>query len=479
MPHRPNPAPRGRPRPAAVRRLLGAAAATALLALTVTLASPAGADGDGVIEVTPLRETTRTYDVKADTNLLDPTQVPAGAALGDADDPAIWVHPLVRPLSLIIGTVKNGGLQVHTLDGTLCQSITPLPDPLPDDGEDTPGRFNNVDLVYGFRLGHQKVDLAVVTDRGYDTLRIYRIDPVRLRLVDVTGPALASTAALPAGNLFGVDLAEQESAYGVATWSDRATGRHYAFVNQRSNARVDQFRLVPGPHGTVEAERVRSIEFPGEYPDWLIEDDDELIPGPEDPQFEGMVVDRRTATLYAGQEQVGIWRLSARPDATDTPELIDTVNGFCDTCTPAGGGAPSSGALEADVEGLTVYYGPGTSGYLIASSQGDDTFAVYERDGNEYLGSFRLGAGPKADATEESDGAAVVGVDLYVPGMRGGLFVSQDGSDEPEVLGYDEGDTPEDAENVVTNFTYVSWEAIARAFPTPLLVTPRADDPRR
>jgi myo-inositol-hexaphosphate 3-phosphohydrolase len=179
-----------------------------------------------------------------------------------------------------------------------------------------------------------------------------------------------------------------------------------------------------------------------------------------------MVVDTDTGTLYVGQENFGVWKFEASPSGSSEPILVDTIK-------------PAGNVLEPDVEGLTIYYGPGTSGYLIASSQGDDTFAVYERDGNEYLGSFRLGAGPTADATEESDGAAVVGMDLFVPGMRGGLFVSQDGSDEPEVLGYDEGDAPEDAENVVTNFTYVSWEAIAEAFPTPLLVTPRADDPRR
>ena len=34
---------------------------------------------------------------------------------------------------------------------------------------------------------------------------------------------------------------------------------------------------------------------------------------------------------------------------------------------------------HADVEGITIYYGPGQSGYIIASSQGSSNFKVYDR----------------------------------------------------------------------------------------------------
>ncbi|MFD0533644.1 phytase [Actinomadura luteofluorescens] len=51
--------------------------------------------------------------------------------------------------------------------------------PTPPRPGDEPGRFNNVDLIYGFQLGRRKVDLAVVSDRGRDTVRAYAIDPAK------------------------------------------------------------------------------------------------------------------------------------------------------------------------------------------------------------------------------------------------------------------------------------------------------------
>jgi len=43
----------------------------------------------------------------------------------------------------------------------------------------------------------------------------------------------------------------------------------------------------------------------------------------------------------------------------------------------------------ADVEGLTIAYGSDGKGYLIASSQGNSTFAIYRREGdNTYV--FKL-----------------------------------------------------------------------------------------
>ena len=58
--------------------------------------------------------------------------------------------------------------------------------------DDEPGRFNNVDLVDRLpaRAG-RLVDLAVVTDRGRDKLRFYRIDPTPRLLTDVTAAGRA------------------------------------------------------------------------------------------------------------------------------------------------------------------------------------------------------------------------------------------------------------------------------------------------
>src|SRR3954452_24501788 len=78
-----------------------------------------------------------TVSAPAPRGQTDP--VPHG---GDAaDDPAIWAHPDDPAKSLILGTDKQGGLHVYDLDGGNLQTVA--------DG----ALPNNVDVVYGFRLG--------------------------------------------------------------------------------------------------------------------------------------------------------------------------------------------------------------------------------------------------------------------------------------------------------------------------------------
>ncbi|MGH8947909.1 MAG: phytase, partial [Acidimicrobiia bacterium] len=74
--------------------------------------------------------------------------VPSG---GDADDPAIWVHPTDPALSIIIGTDKEGGLAVHDLDGNQIQFVSGI-------------QPNNVDIRHGVLLGGQPIDLVVSSD---------------------------------------------------------------------------------------------------------------------------------------------------------------------------------------------------------------------------------------------------------------------------------------------------------------------------
>ncbi len=162
-----------------------------------------------------------------------------------------------------------------------------------------------------------------------------------------------------------------------------------------------------------------------------------------------MTVDPATGTLYAGQEDVGIWRL--RADLTGRPVLVDRVKEYgvpgtydegTEECTP--GDDPGYGGrhLTADVEGLTILQEPDGDGLLLASSQGDNTFARYDRavrEANEYEGGFRVGAASDTlDGVEECDGAAVLNAPLGARYPRG-LLVVQDGRDTPDVPGEDGG----------------------------------------
>jgi 3-phytase len=428
------------------RRAAALAAGTALTTLLAAL--PAGAEESSLPAVTAISETPALYDDEAGGN-------------SDADDPAIWRNAADPGRSLVVATAKEGGLRVYDLDARLVQSLSA---PEPPGADDAPGRYNNVDLVSGLRTSAGRADVAVVSDRGNDRLRIYHIDPSRPGgpLKDVTDPAAAP--------VFSADQAEindQHTAYGLATWTDKATGRTYALVSQRERTRLALLELVPAANGTVGYRKVRTLDLPSSFPlpdgtSWSpCAEPDEL------PQVEGMVVDPATGTLYAGQEDVGIWRL--RADLTGTPALVDKVKEYSvpgtydeetEECVP--GADPGYGGkhLTADVEGLTLYQEQDGDGYLLASSQGDNTFALYDREvseRNEYEGGFRVAAASATlDSVEECDGAAVLNAPLGTRYPRG-LLVVQDGEETPGVPD-GEGGT-----RTATGFKFVDLGAVVDA----------------
>ncbi|MGW0842342.1 phytase [Streptomyces sp. NPDC002787] len=408
--------------PRTARRVALLASGTALT--TFLTASPAGAGTSALPTVTARSESAALYDDEAGGN-------------SDADDPAIWRNPADPGRSLVVATAKEGGLRVYDLDARLVQS---LPAPKPPAGDDAPGRYNNVDLVTGLRTSTGRADVAVVSDRGNDRLRIYRIDPSRPGdpLTDVTDPAAAP--------VFSADQAEindQRTAYGLATWTDTATGRTYALVSRRERTRLALLELLPAANGKVGYRKIRTLDLPASF---RLPDGTTWSPCGEPgelPQVEGMVVDPATGTLYAGQEDIGIWRL--RADLTGKPVLIDRTKEYgvpgtydeeTEECAPGADPGYGGKRLSADVEGLTIYQERDGDGYLLASSQGDDTFALYDREvseGNEYEGGFRIGAATQTlDSVEECDGAAILNAPLGSRYPRG-LLVVQDGHETPEV----------------------------------------------
>ncbi|MFH8796522.1 phytase [Streptomyces sp. NPDC017941] len=403
-----------------------------VLALAAALAAPlatAPAQAHAPRELpalTPRAETQPLYDDEAGGN-------------ADADDPAIWRNAAQPGRSLVVATAKEGGLRVYDLGARQVQSVPAPAGPTPGDA---PGRFNNVDLVHGLKLASGRADLAVTSDRGNDRLRFYRIDPDRPGgpLTDVTDPAAAPVFS---GNQD--EINEQRTAYGLATWTDRATGRSYALVSRREQTRIALLEILPGRSGTVGYRKLRTLDLPSSF---RLPDGTSWTPCAEPgqlPQVEGMVVDPADGTLYAGQEDVGIWRL--RADLTGSPELVDKVREYgipgtydeeTDECAP--GADPGFGGkrLAADVEGLTLVTEPDGDGYVLASSEGDDTFAAYDRergDDNEYEGGFRVtAASATLDGSQECDGAAALNAPLGAAYPHG-LLVVQDGDETPRAGG--------------------------------------------
>ena len=153
-------------------------------------------------------------------------------------------------------------------------------------------------------------------------------------------------------------------------------------------------------------------------------------------QVEGCVVDDDAGVLYIAEEDRGIWTMSADPEADDRREILDTVR---------------SAHLAADVEGLALYRG--ARKLLVASSQGDDSYAIYDVESRQYLLSFRIAGDTRIDDVSDTDGLDVTGVSL--PGYPGGLLVVQDGNNS----------NPDENQN----FKFVSWrrilDIVERTFP--------------
>ncbi len=232
------------------------------------------------------------------------------AIAGDADDPAIWVNPENPDESIVIGTLKDGGLATFNLQGEVEQIIAPA--------EFGQQRYNNVDIIYNFPLAsmimgaESKVDLAVVSDRENDTLAIFSISE-NGQLEKLSTPQLDN----PDFSIFGVDDTEA-TAYGLATYTSPDTGKNYVFVTQADGNKVAQLeltsRLGPADEQLIEAEVVRTLELP-------IPEDGEA----EDGQAEGIVVDQELGFLYVAMEDgAGILKFSAAPEAGSDFTVVAT-----------------------------------------------------------------------------------------------------------------------------------------------------------
>jgi len=390
----------------------------------------------------------------------------------DADDPAFWINPADPAKSLVITAVKNGGIRVYGLDGAELQVIDRV---TTDAGK---GRINNVDVVYGMTLADGSViDVAVAADRGLDILRVYRIDAAGL--TEITDLSVGRAFPVKPDAAGGADadnpLDDQMTIYGITAWKT-ADGRVMAAGTQRTNPRIGIFGLTPTADGLVTAAMVHDVRVPFTFMGQDLTAEDEEDPTKDwNPQFEGLAYDRIGGTIYAGQEDVGIWAIDAATGAIGEAPLYTTRGSA---------GSPFAvpdSVLARDVEGLTVYYGP-TQRYLLASSQGgahgdapapdapfDDSFLVFGiSDGLNLLGTYRVAVAGGMDAVQESDGADVIATAL--PGWPNGLFVTQDGYND-DLNGMD-GETP------ATNFKFVDWGMIAASFTPPLEVNP-GYDPRQ
>ncbi len=417
-------------------------------------------------------------------------------ATPDADDPAIWINRRNPRQSLIIGTAKDAGILVYDLSGSLVQAMFPpnAPQVLATDpatpaglnpGPGTPcvdsesgetfGRYNNVDIAYDVRLGNRRgaprADVAIVSDRGCDRVRFFKIDPGNPEgpLVDITSPAAPRvfprryeqpSALQPSGVEEGwIDnpVDDQNTVYGLTVVQGREPS---VFVSQRERGLVRQLIIEPAANGRLSYRVVRTFLFDTSFD---LEDENgatyEWTPCREavleEPQSEGLVVDSVNDALYVAFETIGLYKL---PRVSSLPgfvrvgkgRLIEPLKSFgqpyhaipdddefeCeyepeDPPKPGDVVAPGSNAnagqfLEADLEGLSIVTSLPGKTLMLASSQGDSSFHFYLiGKSTQHLGSFLI------EGVGDTDGVHYVPVPLGRQYPLGLLVVQNGEAPEP------------------------------------------------
>lgn len=250
----------------------------------------------------------------------------------DADDPAIWVNAANPALSVIIGTDKDsahGGLYVWNLQGEQLQFV-PIERP------------NNVDVRHGMKLGARTIDIAVTQECRKQTLRVFEINTVDGKLIDITTRE-------------GIATPELEAPYGLCLYRRPSDGAMFVIASSRageSARHLHQYQLFEDEHGKIRGKYVRAFGRNS------IAD-----------KVEGLVADDEFGYVYAADEEAAVRKYHADPANDNANEL-------------------AAFALEdgifGDREGLAIYRCDAKSGYLLLSSQKGKRYSsikVYRREG--------------------------------------------------------------------------------------------------
>jgi 3-phytase len=290
---------------------------------------------------------------------------------GDSDDPAIWLNPDDPSQSLILGTDKAGAVYTFNLEGKI----------IPDKTVTGMGRINNIDVAYGVMLGGVATDVAVATDRNANLLRAFRLPD--MTPVD-NGGAEAFEGEPP----------ERRRPMGIALYTRPTDGALFAIVSRKtgpSGGYLWQYRIEDDGTGNLAFTKVRELgAFRGTK------------------EIESVAVDDALGYVYYSEEDVGVHKYQADPDAPGADEELALFG---------------TQGFKEDREGISIYEVDDGTGYILVSDQQANAFRVYPREGtpgdphnHPEIYAFFV-------STNESDGSEVTNATL---GDRfpSGLFIA-------------------------------------------------------
>ncbi|QQX80246.1 phytase [Shewanella sp. KX20019] len=257
------------------------------------------------------------------------------------------------------------------------------------------GRVNNVDIRQQVLLGGEYRDIAVASNRDRNSLSIFSID------------AQGSLTQLPEQTTTLTDI------YGLCMYQPNE-GELHVFANEKSGL-VSQIELK-WQDNHLKATEVRQFSVPS--------------------QPEGCVVDDVNNKLFLGEENVGIWAFNLDDKSANLSGKMIIKAGE---------------ALVADIEGISLYQADSETGYLVVSSQGNDSYLLYNSTAPyAYIDRFRIGVNASLgyDGSAETDGLDVTSSSVGRGAWSQGMMVVQDGRNR----------MPDQNQN----FKWVPWSAISQ-----------------
>jgi len=262
------------------------------------------------------------------TNALKPI-VTTDTVKHDTDDPAIWINPEDPAKSLIIGTDKDedGALFVFDLDGNIIEEKTVK-------NLKTP---NNVDVEYGIILNGVATDIAVTTERYTNEIRVFSLPD----MVEVDNGGIAV-----------FEGEELNFPMGIALYKRPTDGAIFAIVGRKkgpSNLYLWQYLLEDDGSGNVKGTKVRSF---GAYSGLK--------------EIESIAVDDQLGYVYYSDEQYGVRKYHADPDAPEADKELGIIY--------------TQDYLK-DNEGISIYNIDDKTGYILVSDQNASRFRIYSREG--------------------------------------------------------------------------------------------------
>nr|WP_083262697.1 phytase [Roseivirga sp. 4D4] len=291
----------------------------------------------------------------------------------DTDDPAIWVNPQDASKSLIIGTDKNedGALYAFDLEGKIVQDkvVRGLKRP------------NNVDLVHGFVLGNDTIDIAVTGERLTHNLRVFSVPD--MKPIDSGGiPMFVGETEVEYRDLMGVALYKRSSDGAVFVIMGRKTG-------PTDGTYLWQYRLEGTETGLVKATLVRKFgKYSGQF------------------EIEAIAVDDELGYVYYSDEGVGVRKYYADPEKGNQELALFGTEGFAQ-----------------DHEGISIFDSGNGKGFILVSDQQANAFHIFPREGTATDPHSHQVTKMVYVSTNESDGSEISNVSFNAT-FKKGIFVA-------------------------------------------------------